>query len=408
MNDTFQLRFADIASPAFYADPYPLYAKLRAVEGLAKVTEGVWVTGKYSVCDALLRDRRMGRNYMGGVRARYGDEQAKAPVFSSFARMMLLVNPPEHTRLRQLLTKAFTATQGERYVQLARRLAEDLLDEKLHDPASFDLVRDYAAVLPLRVICHLLDVPFEGGAAFAQAIGHLAQTVELAPMRPEQIQAANDAIERLEAYFRPILDARRRAPGDDLISRLLTASEGEDALSEAEILSNIVMLFFAGHETTVNMIGNALIALQRHPAQRDRAVADPSLWPEVVAEALRYDSSVQLTARSALEDLEIDGTPVRRGDTVYLFLGSANRDPEKFGSPDAFIIDRRHEEARALSFGGGLHHCLGARLATAEIEVALGVLFRRLPDLEIANIDALRWHPRNSLRGVESLRIRSR
>jgi len=396
------MQFSDLASPSFYADPYPLYRELRAAGPLVSLAPGFWMTGRYTVADALLRDRRLGRNYRQNIQLRYGDARAHMPVFLAYERMLLLMNPPEHTRLRALLMQAFNVKQAADFRQLAQGIADDLIDQ-FANARTVDLVQAYALPLPIRVICTLLDVPHSDAAMFTQAVSDAVQALDTAPMDDGQITTANQAIQGMQAYFAAILTERRTRPGRDLVSLLLTVEEGEQRLTEEEILANIILLFIAGHETTTNMIGNALVALHRHPEQLAHAMADDALLPAVVGECLRYDGAVQMAARSALEDLEIAGMPIARGQGIFIFLGAANRDPEKFANPDSLIIDRPDQDSRLLAFGGGAHYCLGARLAMVELEVALGTLFRRLPQMQLTNLDALSWHPRNSLRGVQAL-----
>jgi cytochrome P450 len=396
------MQFSDFASPRFYADPYPLYQELRAAGPLVSLAPGFWITGWYPVVDALLRDRRLGRNYQQNMRLRYGDDRAQLPVFQAFARMLLLLNPPAHTRLRALLMQAFNVKQVVDFRQLAQGIAEALIDQ--FAPArAVDLVQAYAFPLPIRVICTFLDVPYHDAALFTQAVSATVQALDTAPMDAAQLAAANHAIEHLQEYFTDHLRARRRRPGHDLISLLLTVEEEGQRLTEEEIVANIILLFIAGHETTTNMIGNALVALHRHPAQLARAQADAALLPAVVGECLRYDGAVQMASRTALDDLEIAGQRIARGQGIFLCLGAANRDPAKFAEPDRLRIDRPDQDARLLTFGGGIHYCLGARLAMVELEVALGTLFRRVPQLQLTNLDTLTWHPRNSLRGVQTL-----
>jgi cytochrome P450 len=207
----------------------------------------------------------------------------------------------------------------------------------------------------------------------------------------------------LECYFKSVVEERRAKPGNDLVSALLRAEEAGETLTEDEIISNVLLLFVAGHETTSNMLGNALIALHRHPGQLARLMGDASLLPKAVGECLRFDSSVQMIVRTAFEDVEAAGHSIARGTIVFMLLGSANRDPGQFEKPDELDIGRTLQ-GRLLSFGAGIHHCLGARLATLELETGLGSLISRLPDLRITNLDALQWRQRNTLRGVESLK----
>ncbi|UXI67245.1 cytochrome P450 [Tahibacter amnicola] len=399
------MQLKDLASPAFYENPYPFYEALRAAGPLVELGSGIWVTGRYSVVDSLLRDRRMGRAYMRNVRARYGEERAKAHVFRSFEQMMLLMNPPDHTRLRRLLMQVFNARQTESFRHMAQVIADHLIDGFVHT-GSADLMADFATPLPIKVICTLLDVSLADESMFTRSVGAIVHALEVAPMSDDQIDQANQAALELEAYFQDIMRERRRCPGNDLISMLLTTADGDDRLSDEEIAANIVLMFVAGHETTSNMIGNALIALHQDRAEWDRIVAAPEHVPDAVAECLRYDPSVQMTGRAALEEIDIAGVHLQPEEMIFLCLGSANRDPERFSEPARLMPGRAEKDARLLSFGGGIHHCLGARLATAELEVALDTLARRLPGLRLTGLEHLRWHQRNTLRGVESLTAR--
>jgi cytochrome P450 len=319
-------------------------------------------------------------------------------------RMLLNLNPPHHTRLRALLMKAFNARQIERLRQTARDTASRLLD-KLIASGQGDLAADYAHLLPMEIICALLDVPREEASAFRSAARNIVRTMDVNPMSAGQLDESEASMETLQRYFRKVIGARREHPGEDLISQLIAVREGDLQLTEDEIIENIILLFIAGHETTSNMIGNALIALYRHPEQLARARSDSSLLPAVVTECMRYDSSAQMIVRVALEDLEIEGVAIKSGSVVYLCLGSANRDPEAFADPDCLMIERPANGRRVLSLGGGIHFCLGARLAMLEMEAALSTLFARLPAMRITNLDDLRWYPRNAIRGVASLRF---
>jgi cytochrome P450 len=396
------MQISDITSPAFYADPYPFYQELLTAPILFNLMPHVWITGRYSIIDPALRDRRMGRSYMQSIRTEYGDIRAREPVFNAFERMLLMMDPPNHTRLRGLLAKAFNAKHEDGFRQLAQTIADERIDSFIHS-MSADIMQDYALPIPIAVICTLLDLPYDDVSILSDAVDAIVQSFEAATMRDEQIDAANLAMLTLEKYFTPILLERRKKPGDDLISRMILVEGKEGRLTNEEVVANIILLFIAGHETTTNMIGNALIALHRHPQQLAKIIANPSLLSNAVAECLRYDSSVQLAIRTALEDIEIGGFVIPRGDSVCMFLGSANRDPEKFDDPNQLLIERGSVDNRFLSFGGGAHHCLGARLAIIELEVALGTLFRRLPEMRITNLDGLQWHQRNALRGVKSL-----
>jgi len=398
------MKMSDFSTSEFYTNPYPTYARLRAEGELVPLAPKIWASGRHATIECILKDRRMGRAYLEGVRLRYGEERAKADVFQTFSRMMLLINPPEHTRIRGLLMRAFNAAQMEKFNAITQEIAEELFDRQASS-GGMDVMKDYAIPLSLRIICKLLDVPYRDVAMFSEAVHALAFTFELAPMSDAQITAANAAAHRLEHYFLEILRERRKKPSDDLISLLLLVEENGTRLTDDEIVANIVMLFFAGHETTSHMIGNALIALHRHPTELAKVLRNEYTLYEVVYECLRYDGSVQLTGRAALEDMEIGGTHVAKGDMVYVFLGSANHDPDAFDHAGQLRLAKDVHKPKLLTFGGGIHHCIGARLAWIEIETALKVLIERAPQLEILGIDRLEWHRRNTLRGVESLRV---
>ena len=396
------MKFSDLSSPAFYENPYSFYEQLRSQGALIPLAPNVVITGHYAVVDALLRDRRMGKTYMQSVVARYGESGPEQPVFQALSRMFLMINPPMHTRLRSLLMAAFNARQIDLLRDTAQSTADSLIDAFEPD-AQFDLVSDYALPLPVNVICRLLDVPVEDGAKLGSAASHFGNALEAAPMDAAHLAAANEATQTLERYFKSVVEERRTKPGNDLVSALIRAEEAGESLTEAEIISNVLLLFVAGHETTSNMLGNALIALHRHPGQLALLKDDVSLLPKAVGECLRFDSSVQMIVRTAFEDLEAAGHSIARGTMVFMMVGAANRDPDEFEKPDELDIGRPLQ-GRLLSFGAGIHHCLGARLATLELETGLGTLISRLPDLRITNLDALQWRQRNTLRGVESLK----
>ncbi|HEY3596632.1 MAG TPA: cytochrome P450 [Paraburkholderia sp.] len=394
------MKLADLSSASFFENPYPLYDTLRAEGKLVPVGPNALMSGHYDIVDKLLHDRRMGKNFVEGIRVRYGDEGPQEPVFQGMSRMMLVLNPPMHTRLHALTMKAFNARQLEMMRDVAYGTANRLIDA-FRSRETADLVSAYALQIPVEIICRLLNVPVEHAGKLAEAAAGVVAALDAAPMNASALAKANAAIATLQQYFTGVIEKRRERLGDDLISRLLSVEENGETLTDEEIVQNVILLFIAGHETTSNMLGNALIALHRHPEQLQMLKSDPSKIPNAVLECLRYDGSVQMTIRSALDDIEIDGSVVPRGTTVFCALGAANRDPSKFRQPDRLDIDRG--DGRLLTFGAGIHHCVGYRLALLELEAALGTLLERLPNLKLTNLDDLHWHPRGNLRGVESL-----
>jgi cytochrome P450 len=392
-------------SPAFFADPYQYYEALREQGPLVALTpDGKrFATARYSAVTAFLDDRRMGRHYLSNVVRRYGEARAAQPVFQALGRMFIMMDSPEHTPLRALLMQAFNARQVEKLREVTRATAGRLISELLHD-TPFDLVGRYALPLPVQVIAGVLDLPFEQAATIGAAIEHFAKAFEAIAMDESTLAAANDATLELEQYFHGVLEARRMRPGNDLISMLLSVEAEGRRLTDDEIVSNVLLMFFAGHETTSNMIGNALVSLHRHPQQLGKLRDQPELLQKAIIECMRYESSVQIGLRTTLEDgVEIEGVALPRGAIVTLMLGGANRDPAQFHHPNELIIDRTENDRRILSFGGGLHYCVGARLALLELHIALETLLTRLPDLRILNLHELHWRHHNSLRGVDAL-----
>jgi cytochrome P450 len=396
------MKFSDFSSPAFFENPYPLYERMRDEGAFISFAPNSLLTGRYAVADALLHDRRMGKAYMQSVIVRYGEIAHQQPVFQALSRTFLMMNPPTHTRLRALLTKAFNARQIEKLRDISQSTADALISATAPD-TDLDLVKDFALPLPVTIICRLLDVPVEDGYALGSAASQMIQVLETAPVDATRLAQANEATLTLQRYFAKVIEARRTKPGnEDLVSALIRVEEAGESLTDDEIISNLILLFTAGHETTSNMLGNAIVALHRHPEQLMRLRHDPSLMPAAVNECMRYDSATQMVVRVAHEDVELGDRSLPRGTVVFIMLGSANRDPSQFHRPDELDIGR-NAQGRMLSLGAGIHYCLGARLALLELEVGLGTLLSRLPTLRLTGLDTLKWQQRNTVRGVESL-----
>ncbi|WP_322044211.1 cytochrome P450 [Paraburkholderia sp. J67] len=399
------MQFSDFSSPAFFADPYPLYQKIRDAGPLLPVAPNAFVTGRFSVVDALLRDSRMGKTYLQSVTARYGEQATAQPVFQSLNRTLLMMNPPSHTRLRALLMKTFNARAIEKLTAIVESTSHELL-ERAGASAEFDLVIDYAHPLPVQIICRLLDIPVAQATVLGTAASQLVAAFDLAPLDANALHAADEAALTLERYFQDMVEQRRAQPGDDLISAMLGVEDEGSRLTDEEVVSNAVLLFIAGHETTSNMIGNAMIALFRHPQQMEALQQDPTQLPRAIAECMRYDGAVQMLVRTAFEDLSVADVTLARGSVVFMLIGAANRDPAIFTQPDTLDITRE-TSAPSLAFGAGIHHCLGARLARLEMEIAIRSLLARFPRIRPVDLDSLVWHRRNNLRGVTSLPVRT-
>jgi cytochrome P450 len=389
-------------SPDFIKNPYPHYVRMRATDPVHLNAHGAYVCSRHAEASLVLRDKRFGKEYAERTIRRYGPKAMEEPVFRGFALTMLQQDPPDHTRLRGLVVKAFTARRVEDMRPRIQAIVDENLD-RIIPQGKMDLIEDFAFRLPVTVICDMLGIPDEHREMFYTGARGSGRILEPVPMTPEDVKQANAGQAMQKMYFDNLFDLRRKSPGDDLITQLLQAEEEGSKLSNDELHANIVLLFGAGHETTVNLIGNGLLALFRNPDQLALLKAKPELIGNAIEEFLRYDSSVQMTGRVALEDIEdLGGKRIPKGESVLCLLGSANHDPAVYPDhPDRLDIARPN--VRPLSFGGGIHFCLGAQLARIEAEIAISTLLRRLPELRLDDAENPEWRPTFVLRGLKYL-----
>ena len=389
-------------SPDFIRDPYPHYERLRNTDPMHVNAHGAFVASRHAEVSLVLRDKRFGKDYVERTIRRYGPKIMDEPMFRSMSHWMLQQDPPDHTRLRGLVVKAFTARRIEDMRPRIREVVDQTIDA-VFEKGHMDLIEDFAFRLPVTIICDMLGIPEEHREVFYKGSRNGGRILDPVPLTPEEITQANMVDAMTKMYFEPLFEMRRRNPGHDLITQLIQAEEAGDKLTNEEMTANIILLFGAGHETTVNLIGNGLLALYRNPDQLALLKANPSLMTNAIEEFLRYDSSVQMTGRVALEDVEdIGGKRIPKGESVLCLLGSANRDPAVYPErPDRLDITRPN--VRPLSFGGGIHFCLGAQLARIEAEIAISTLLRRLPELKLDDAENPEWRPTFVLRGLKQL-----
>jgi cytochrome P450 len=390
----------DPLDPAFIADPYPFYRALRETAPVFKTPQGFWLMTRYEDVAFALRDKRFGKDFAGNMIRRYGTDRMDEPAIANLANTMLVQDPPDHTRLRGLVTKAFTARRVADMRPRIRALVDEQLDRVI-DKGGMDVMRDLAHRLPVIVICDMLGIPEEHRAPFLASSNVNGRILEPVPMTRAELDQANMSTKMAGIYFNQLCELRRREPKDDLTTELVRAEEAGDKLSAAELEANIGLLFGAGHETTTNLIGNGLLALHRHPDQWERLKADPSLIPNAIDELLRFDSSVQLTGRVTHAEVEVGGVTIPGQESIVMLLGAANRDPAQYPDPDTLDVSRHN--IRPLSFGGGIHHCLGAQLAKHEAELTFTALIERLPNLTLPEKDAPAWRRSFTLRGLSKL-----
>jgi cytochrome P450 len=364
-------------SPRVYTDPYPTYAALRAKDPVhwSPLMES-WVCARYADVAAILRDHK---RFSNDPRTRDLTRTRRRTTMEGMEPSMLFLDPPDHTRLRALVNKAFTPQTILALAPRIRAIMVELLDH-IPDPTAFDLMETIAYPLPVIVIAELLGVPSQDHAQFKVWSDARARSLE-PTMKPRERTMAIEAGQALDAYFLNIIQARRKEPRRDLISALVAAEEAGETLSERELLVMLRLLLVAGNETTTNLIGNGMLALLRHPEQLQALRHDPSLMPAAVEELLRYDAPVQVDGRTTFEEIEIGGRHLMQGQSVTLLIGSANHDADVFSHPERLDITRK--ETSNLSFGRGIHHCLGAPLARLEGRIAFEMLLERFPHLRL-------------------------
>ncbi len=368
-------------------DPYAVYRRIRDKDPVHRMRlVDAWVLTRYEHADAVLRDHK-----------RFSAEDRR--FHDVGLTTMLDIDPPDHTRLRSLVSRAFTPRSVSRWHRRVQEIADRLLDAVAgHD--RFDLISALGYPLPVTVIAEMLGVPAEDMDRFEGWSNDIALIVEPI-LTPAQVEGVRRATEELFAYFETIVEARQREPREDIVSALLAAKEEGDTLTREELLSTMLLILVAGNETTRNLIGNGMLALLRHADQVQRLRDEPGLLEPAVDELLRYDSPVQLDGRVVREDLELGGKRLRAGEKVIALLGAANRDPAAFANPDALDISRT--EKSHLSFGRGIHYCLGASLALLETRIAFRGLLDRFASIRLAAEP--RYRDGIVLRGVESLWI---
>jgi cytochrome P450 len=389
-------------------DPFPVFAGVRELGPVhsVRLADGheAWLVVRYEEVLAALNDPRLSKD-MHAALAMGSGVVAEGLPGPAFARHMLTVDPPDHTRLRRLVSAAFSPRRVEALRAHVQTIADDLLDEiAAQGPDSrVDLVTAYAFPLPFTVICELLGVPKPERTALGREFTKLLVPTST----PAEYAAAKEASDAVVAMLRALVEAKQRSPSDDLVSALIDARDGDERLDNQELLSTIFQLIVAGHDTTASLIGNSVVALFRNPAQLAQLRADPTKISKAVEEFLRYDAPVpHSTFRYTAEPVNIGGVAIPAGAQVIICLAAANRDPDRYSGPERLDLDR--SEARHVAFGHGIHHCLGAPLARMEGQLALGSLLRRFPELSLAvPVDELHWGHGDGLvlRGLSALPV---
>ncbi|OBK26294.1 cytochrome P450 [Mycobacterium asiaticum] len=396
-----QTLLLQLLDPVNRADPYPVCAELRGNGPVVLPGSDFVLFSSYRDCDEVLRHPSSSSDHLKSTAAQQmleADPSLRKGTPPSF----LFLDPPDHTRLRKLVSKAFAPKVVNALQPEISAMVDGLLD-RIAEQGSFDVVADFAYPLPVAVICRLLGVPLEDEPQFSRASAVLAKSLDpfFTDEQSDELNESLGAGAGLRDYLHGLIAQRRSRPGDDLLSALVAVNESGDQLTEEEIVSTCVLLLVAGHETTVNLIGNAILAMLRDGRQWTALAADPTRAAAVVEETLRYDPPVQQLSRIALDPMTIGGVEVARGDVLMLLLAAAHRDPAEYDRPDAFDPDR--PTLRHLGFGRGAHYCLGAPLARLEASVALSAVTARFPDARLAGDP--RYKANVTLRGLSALTV---
>jgi len=394
-----------LLAPGFRADPYPVYRMLREQQPIfpALTFTGAYLLTRFADCEAVLRDPRWSaaRSRLRRAPEVDGEPAGRAPTpGSNGTRSLNFTDPPEHSRVRRLMARAFTPRAVESLRPRVQELVDGVLD-RAAERGELDVMDDLARTLPVMTICHLLGVPEADRPRFTPWSTDATRTFD-GVLDADTASRARGGWRSLLEYIDELIDDHRAAPRDDLLSAFIAAEEAGDRLTHDELRINAVGLLVAGHETTANLIGNGTSALLTHRDQLRRWHDDPSLTATAVEELLRFDSMVQLVVRGATEDVEVGGHRFRAGDHAILLLGAANRDPARFDDPDRLDLGR--DDGPHLTFGHGIHYCLGAALARLQGGVALGSVVRRFPQAEAVGGE-LRHRPHFVLRGLRELRV---
>ncbi|MBZ4016045.1 cytochrome P450 [Streptomyces purpurogeneiscleroticus] len=399
-------RIADAAlaeilfSPEGVQDPYPRYRTLRETRPVHHSKLGMWVFTSYDDVLAMLRDKAVGKNVEGFMHGRFGGQWQEHAALRRMGTSMLWANPPEHTRLRRLAGKSFTGAMVERLRDRIQHTLDELLDP-IAEAGGGDIVNDVCYPLPLYTVADLLGMPREEAPALREPMRNFQRTFELG-LTAQELREADEGAQFSDDYFADLIDRKRRQPGDDLVSALIAITDAESGrLSPIELIGMCNMVIGAGFETTTHMLGNGVRAFAQHPAEAHRLRADMSLLDSAIDEVIRYDAPVQIVVRTLTEPRTVGGVQIEAPAQLILGIGAANHDPAHVSRPEEFRIDRR--ETASVSFGAGIHTCMGWRLAKLQAEVFHSTMLRRFSAFDLQEQPVYR--PRLTLRGVESLRI---
>lgn len=390
----------DLLQPDILANPYPTFRKLRQVAPVCHDSNGLgWIVSRYDDVSFVLSDRRFSAER---IASQATASSKMGQVEAALSRQMLFLDPPNHTRLRSLFTKAFTPRRMESLRPEVQKITKTLLDAAERQSDAFDFIHEIAVPLPVTVIVQLLGVPTSDRHQLRDWSVAFGKLINGRSLSTDESKEAHQGVLAFIEYFRALIEDRRKKPANDMLTDLIAAEELGDRLSTEELIVNLILLLAAGHGTTTHLLGNGLLALLQNPEEWRFLIADTTIAPSAVTELLRFDGPVQATTRESLEEVQVGAVTIPRGEKVTVLLGSANRDEEHFPDPDK--LNLRRSGPRLLSFGHGIHTCLGAALARMEAQIAFSELARRFPSCGLVSLPARTQSV--SFRGLQSLMVR--
>lgn len=396
----------DLLHPDFIRDPYPMVARMLREQPIAfDARMGGWLVGRYADVMALSRDPRLSNHRVGVVTATLSDElrEQAAPLVAFYEKWMVMADPPRHTRLRKLAGYAFKPSTIAGLEGFIAATVDELLDAAMSEGEEMEFRSQFADPLPQKVISKMVGVPEEDRSKFVKWTLDLLELLTVGLVTGEALAEAQRSYEEVTAYFAELIEARKQAPVEgEILSELLAASDGEDQLTAEEVTTFSVNLMAGGFETTTHLLSNAMLCLLQHPEQLELLREDPSLIPSAVEEVLRYEPSITFNARLVTEAIEHGGHRFEPGQLVYFLSCAANRDPERFPEPDRF--DARRGDNKHVTFGFGIHFCLGAPLARMEAKIALERILERMPGLRLPEQE-LERAPNMAMRPLTALRL---
>ncbi len=381
------------------ANPYPMYSRLREATPVYKTPLGVWIVTAFEEASFILNDKRFGKPVWNNV----SSPELDRPTYNAVRHWMMFSNPPEHTRQRRHIIPGFSRKRIEAMKPRIEAIVDELIDSKFAQ-GKMEFIADFARPLPIIVTCDLLGIPIEDRHLFEGEKQLLTKLIGGLHMSPEELTACDQQIVDIHKYFSRLIEAKRADPQDDLISLVAHKNDETMELSDIELVSNLYLLFLAGYETTSSFLGNAILRFFQNTDQLEKLKADLSLLSNSVSEMLRYENSILHVSRSALEDIELAGQSIKKGDVVWVSLAAGNRDPALYNNPDELDIERN--AGKVLSFGGGIHRCLGEYLARVEVEVAIEKILNRLPELKVMELDQPMWSKSIVFRGLTTLQLK--